>query len=221
MLSRRLTTQGEVDDDASNSLHHDRVDDLDRCHAGGNGRRRDTVLRANPVSPLTEWIIIKRLIPLKPNEAWNLGPELYLPVPTGETPAVDERDDGAAEPALTAREPMIAGDVLTQTGAVSVVTQTGTFSGPVATDLANVDEGLANFGHIASAKPAPRERISLANLAPGLLPFFNNAPVFGLPGTVEGDFLISFGCCFLGFHFLSPLRLVTNYQTSPSGYAPD
>jgi porin len=27
----------------------------------------------------------------------------------------------------------------------------------------------------------------LANLAPGLLPFFNNGPVFGIPGTVTGD----------------------------------
>jgi hypothetical protein len=25
------------------------------------------------------------------------------------------------------------------------------------------------------------------NLAPGLLPFFNNGPVFGIPGTVTGD----------------------------------
>jgi porin len=29
--------------------------------------------------------------------------------------------------------------------------------------------------------------VSLANLAPGLLPFFNNGPVFGIPGTVTGD----------------------------------
>ena len=36
--------------------------------------------------------------------------------------------------------------------------------------------------------PVPSEKLSIANIAPGLLPFFNNAPVFGLPGTVTGDF---------------------------------
>jgi len=30
--------------------------------------------------------------------------------------------------------------------------------------------------------------VSLATVAPGLLPYFNNGPVFGLAGTVEGDF---------------------------------
>ena len=36
--------------------------------------------------------------------------------------------------------------------------------------------------------PVPTEKTSIANLAPGLLVFFNNAPVFGLPGTVTGSF---------------------------------
>jgi len=36
-------------------------------------------------------------------------------------------------------------------------------------------------------QPAPTKYVSLADLAPGLLPFFNNGPVFGLPGTVTGD----------------------------------
>jgi hypothetical protein len=36
--------------------------------------------------------------------------------------------------------------------------------------------------------PVPTDLTSLSNVAPGLLPFFNNAPVFGLPGTVVGDF---------------------------------
>jgi hypothetical protein len=36
--------------------------------------------------------------------------------------------------------------------------------------------------------PVPTEKVSLANLAPALLPYFNNGPVFGLPGTDVGDF---------------------------------
>jgi len=35
--------------------------------------------------------------------------------------------------------------------------------------------------------PVPTDKISLVNLAPGLLAFFNDGPVFGLPGTVTGD----------------------------------
>src|ERR1700752_2898812 len=36
--------------------------------------------------------------------------------------------------------------------------------------------------------PVPTKKDSLANLAPVFLPFLNNGPVFGLPGTVAGDF---------------------------------
>ena len=36
-------------------------------------------------------------------------------------------------------------------------------------------------------QPIPTKYVSLASLAPGLLPFFNNGPVFGIPGTVTGD----------------------------------
>jgi len=36
--------------------------------------------------------------------------------------------------------------------------------------------------------PVPTQLISVANKAPVLLVYFNNAPVFGIPGTVTGDF---------------------------------
>ncbi|WP_243048208.1 carbohydrate porin [Dyella sp. RRB7] len=36
--------------------------------------------------------------------------------------------------------------------------------------------------------PADTDKISIMDHAPGLLPYFNNAPVFGVPGTVTGDF---------------------------------
>ncbi len=35
--------------------------------------------------------------------------------------------------------------------------------------------------------PVPTKKKSLVNLEPWLLPFFNNAPVFGVPGTVTGN----------------------------------
>ena len=36
--------------------------------------------------------------------------------------------------------------------------------------------------------PVPTKGVSLANSLPLFLPYFNNGPVFGLPGTVVGDF---------------------------------
>src|SRR5262245_51103268 len=59
---------------------------------------------------------------------------------------------------------------------------------------ASADEGFGGFGHLATPVeqqpwgPVPTEKTSIANLAPILLPFFNNGPVFGLPGTVTGSF---------------------------------
>lgn len=69
----------------------------------------------------------------------------------------------------------------------------------ISTGTVMADEGLANFRHMAGSEdqqvaqadawgPVPAEKLSLTNLAPGLLPYFNNGPVFGLPGTVLDDF---------------------------------
>jgi porin len=60
------------------------------------------------------------------------------------------------------------------------------------------DEGLGGTRHIVEPVPSggaqadpwgpvPTKEPSIANLAPGLLPYFNNGPVFGMPGTVTGD----------------------------------
>lgn len=40
---------------------------------------------------------------------------------------------------------------------------------------------------VAPWGPVPTDKTSLANLAPGLFVYFNNGPVYGLPGTVTGD----------------------------------
>jgi len=67
--------------------------------------------------------------------------------------------------------------------------------------IAEADEHFAGFRHLDVSSepleatqaapdwgPVPTDKASVANLAPVLLPFFNNGPVFGLPGTVVGDF---------------------------------
>jgi porin len=64
------------------------------------------------------------------------------------------------------------------------------------------DEGIAGFSHLNPTfeqptiavsddrwQAVPTEKLSLVNLAPVLIPYFNNAPTFGLPGTVTGDIL--------------------------------
>ena len=67
---------------------------------------------------------------------------------------------------------------------------------PVATTISTLDptdspksEGEAtNRGETASWASEPTRKASLTNLAPALLPYFNNGPVFGLLGTVTGNF---------------------------------
>lgn len=56
-------------------------------------------------------------------------------------------------------------------------------------------EGLASFARVAEHEtaleswgPVSTEELSLVNAAPLLLPFVNNSPVFGIPGTVTGNF---------------------------------
>ena len=66
---------------------------------------------------------------------------------------------------------------------------------PVANPISTSDHTDSNkYGAEATDKdganswgPVPTEKASLANLAPVLLPYFNNGPVFGLFGTEIGD----------------------------------
>ena len=58
----------------------------------------------------------------------------------------------------------------------------------LATTLVAVSPAYAQNAPDSEAPgPVPTERASVANVAPGLLTFFNNGPVFGLPGTDGGD----------------------------------
>ena len=73
--------------------------------------------------------------------------------------------------------------------------------GILAIGAASAQEGLSGFNRVSHDEPkdekssekdnfgaVPTNKKSLANLAPLLLPYFNNGPVFGLPGTETGDF---------------------------------
>jgi hypothetical protein len=56
-------------------------------------------------------------------------------------------------------------------------------NGPIGEKTTPSSSGAAD-----SWGPVPTKKPSVANLAPSLLPFFNNGPVFGLPGTNSKDF---------------------------------
>jgi len=62
-------------------------------------------------------------------------------------------------------------------------------------------ENFAGFSHIDTSRepvgttqaasdwgPVQTDKASIANLSPVLLPFFNNGPVFGLPGPLSASF---------------------------------
>jgi len=104
---------------------------------------------------------------------WNPGPKLYLPIVTTETLGIYKSGGTTPDRLSSLRD----GVMLAMVNNASAETAT---SGAA-------DEGLGSFRHISITKP-PTKPLSLADVAPGLLPFFNNAPVFGLPGTVEGNF---------------------------------
>jgi len=66
--------------------------------------------------------------------------------------------------------------------------RTNIFS-PIVTVRPNSRQAPANRCNAASTNtPVSTSLLSIVDTAPYVLPFFNNGPVFGLPGTIEGDF---------------------------------
>lgn len=63
-----------------------------------------------------------------------------------------------------------------------------TISSPLVTVMPNSRQGNANPCNAPSTNTVSTSQLSIVDTAPYLLPFFNNGPVFGLPGTMEGDF---------------------------------
>ena len=62
------------------------------------------------------------------------------------------------------------------------------FRAETSSDSIKSNAGAADTVESNLPVPMPAEKASLANLAPFLLPYFNNGPVFGLPGTEVSDF---------------------------------
>jgi porin len=63
-----------------------------------------------------------------------------------------------------------------------------TISSPLVTVMSNSRQGNANPCNAPSTNTVSTSLLSIVDTAPYILPFFNNGPVFGLPGTIEGGF---------------------------------
>jgi hypothetical protein len=72
--------------------------------------------------------------------------------------------------------------------AISLLWSTSAFATENFAGFRHIDASGEPPGVTAEWGPVQTDKASVANLSPVLLPFFNNGPVFGLPGTVVGDF---------------------------------
>src|SRR5262249_17987194 len=131
---------------------------------------------AEPVQNPGTDLISAPAVSIRPNDVQNRFPRLYLPISIEENLGVHER--GGPTAALLTRLNVPLGNN------VSAGT---TVSRSLATVTPNPRQGPATCG-AASTSTASTSAVSIVDTAPYLLPFFNNGPVFGLPGTVEGNF---------------------------------
>jgi len=135
---------------------------------------------AQPVQNPGTDLISAPAVSFRPNEVQNRFPRRYLPISIEEKLGVHER--GGPTAALLARRkvPLLLGNT------VSAGT---TVSRPLVPVTPNSPQGPAKPCDAASTSTtASTSAVSVVDTAPYLLPFFNNGPVFGLPGTVEGNF---------------------------------
>jgi porin len=116
---------------------------------------------AQPLQNAGADLINAPAVSFRPNEVQNRFRRLYLPISIEEKLGVHERGASAGT----------------------------TISSPLVTVTPNSRQGPAKPCDAASTNtPASTSAVSVVDTAPYLLPFFNNGPVFGLPGTVEGGF---------------------------------
>jgi len=133
---------------------------------------------AQPVQNPGADLINAPAVSFRPDEVQNRFPRLYLPISIEKKLGVHERG-GPRAVLLTRRKVPLGSNVSAGT----------TINRPVATVTSNSRQGPAKPCAAASTNAtASTSSVSVVDTAPYLLPFFNNGPVFGLPGTVEGDF---------------------------------
>jgi hypothetical protein len=96
---------------------------------------------------------------------------------------------------LLTADPVFANEGLAQFGQIDAATAATPSAEPAAKRKTKGSTKGKTKAALASTEPAPStpwgpvptDKVSLVNLAPGLVVYFNDGPVFGLPGTVVGD----------------------------------
>src|SRR5262249_36259919 len=132
---------------------------------------------AQPVQNPGTDLISAPAVSFRPNELQNRFTRLYLPISIEEKLAVHE-GGGPTAAWLRRRKAPLGNNVSART----------TVSRPFVTVTPNPRQGPAKPCDAASTSTASTSAVSVVDTAPYLLPFFNNGPVFGLPGTVGGNF---------------------------------
>src|SRR5262245_34789137 len=133
---------------------------------------------AQPLQNPADDLVNEPVVSFRPNELQNRVRRLYLPILI----ETSGRPSGGPTAALLTRRGRRVALAIGNKASVGTTTSR-------AFVIPNPQKGPANPCNVASANtPASTPTLSLVDAMPNLLPFFNNAPVFGLPGTIEGNF---------------------------------
>ena len=117
-------------------------------------------------------------VPFRPNEVQNRVRRLYLPISIEKTLGI-QKQGGPTAALLTRR------GRTTEFAIGNNVSVGATISSPLVRVKPKSQQGVANSCNGASTNTS---LLSSVDEAPNIVPFFNNGPVFGLPGTIEGGF---------------------------------
>ena len=137
---------------------------------------------AQPLQEPTDDLVNEPTLPSGPHEVQNRVRKLYLPISIEKILGIHKRGGGPKAAFLTSgRKVALA---IGNKGSFGT-----TISGPLVTVIPKSGQGRATSCNVVlNNTPVSASPLSLVDAAPNLVPFFNNGPVFGLPGTIEGGF---------------------------------
>jgi porin len=135
-----------------------------------------------PLQKPTDDLVNEPALPFSPHEVQNRVRKLYLPISIEKILGIYNRG-GARKAAFLTRHGRKVALAIGNKGSFRT-----TISRPLVTVIPNSGQGLGTSCNAVLNNTPVSASLSLVDAAPNLVPFFNNGPVFGLPGTVEGDF---------------------------------
>jgi porin len=133
-----------------------------------------------PLQKPTDDLVTEPALSFGPHETQNRVRKLYLPISMERIPGIHKRGGGPEAGFLTSRGRKVA---LAMGNKGSFET---TISGPLFTVIPKPGRGTTTSCNVVSNNtPGSASPLSLVDAAPNLVPFFNNGPIFGLPGTID------------------------------------